>query len=83
MCSECMTTPCNSMCPNAPEPKSYGVCKYCGDKVIEGDEAAEINGDLYHLECLECYSTKELLKMLNVDVGEIKDNGGELYVSNS
>lgn len=37
MCSLCLKTPCDSRCPNAPEPKPVVNCKECGVGIFEGE----------------------------------------------
>ena len=52
MCDICLHTPCHSQCPNAPEPKSIGKCKYCDEPIYVGDEYVEVcDGELYHEDC--------------------------------
>ena len=38
MCSICLRNPCDSRCPNAPEPKPVEICSECGEGIYEGDE---------------------------------------------
>ena len=70
MCSVCLTHPCHPFCPNAPEPQSIGFCQDCGEEIFEGSEYAEINGDLYHKDCLDVMSTENLLKLFGVELQE-------------
>jgi len=66
VCAICLKSPCDSRCPNAPEPKAVYTCKYCDEGIIAGDEYAEINGDYYHIDCLEGMTARELLGMFDV-----------------
>ena len=38
MCKECLQTPCDSRCPNAPEPNVMGRCAQCGEELREDYE---------------------------------------------
>ena len=52
MCSVCRKSPCDSRCPNAPDPPTVYTCKYCGEPIVEGDEYVDVDGDFYHSECV-------------------------------
>ena len=43
----------------------------------QGDEFAEIDGDYYHVECLENMTTRELLALLDVytETAEMEGDG--------
>ncbi len=60
-----MRSPCDPRCPNAPEPPAVHTCKDCGEGIVPGDEFAEINGEYYHIECLENITTRELLAFVD------------------
>lgn len=66
MCAVCMRSPCDSRCPNAPEPQSMDTCPECDEGIIFGDEYAEIDGMKYHVDCLESKDIRELLKLFDV-----------------
>ena len=38
MCEICLSNPCSSRCPNAPEPKVRGHCKQCREDLREDYE---------------------------------------------
>ena len=71
MCSECGQTPCVTRCPNF-EDKKIGYCPFCNDEVLESEEYAEINDDIYHLECLANMDFKEVLKLMNIEINKEK-----------
>ena len=73
MCSECWQTPCSSRCPNAPEPTAIEKCSCCNEGIVHGEEMVEIDGEYYHLECVESMTTRELLELLGIDVVEAKE----------
>lgn len=54
MCDICGRTPCDSRCPNAPDPDAIFICKWCHEPIAIGEEYLEFGGDYYHLE--ECAS---------------------------
>lgn len=68
MCLGCRKMVCDSRCPNAPEPRSVGICRECDGSIQIGEEYAEIDGRKYHLECLDSMSARELLQLFDVDV---------------
>ena len=51
MCAICMKSPCDSRCPNAPEPPAVYTCKSCGEPIEVGEEYFELGGDHYHEDC--------------------------------
>ena len=53
------------------------TCKDCGEGIVSGDEFAEIDGDYYHVECLENMTTRELLALLDVytETAEMEGDG--------
>lgn len=70
MCSICRSYPCLSGCPNAPDPPSIGDCEYCREPIFVGDEYAEIDGEKYHKECLDEFSTSDWLEKLGESIKE-------------
>ena len=52
MCEYCHTYPHMPGCPNAPEPEVVGTCAWCEDDIITGEAYAEINGKMYHTDCI-------------------------------
>ncbi len=75
MCDLCLTAPCATGCPNAePRPIVSGRCPACRDPIRVGDEYVETPAGDYHLECLECLSTKELVKLLDYDIKEAQED---------
>lgn len=53
MCSVCLQNPCDSRCPNAPEPKPVCLCSECNEGIYEGDKYLEgVNGPV----CTTCSS---------------------------
>lgn len=61
MCVECRQIPCNSKCPNAPNPKVRGYCQQCGEELREDYEyyTDEIGNIFCSEDCaLEYYGVK-------------------------
>lgn len=61
MCELCMSFPCLSGCPNEEEAPVVATCATCGEPIYKGEEAADIDGNMHHVECLENITTRELL----------------------
>ena len=68
MCCECGHVPCLTGCPNAREEAQAGLCADCGQPIYHGEEMVDIDGTLYHLECVERMSTVELLALMGYTV---------------
>lgn len=68
MCEICHSFPCMSRCPNAPEPQSIGWCAYCNEPILAGEEYAKVQGNMYHEECLDDFSTSEWLELLGESI---------------
>lgn len=66
MCDLCHSFPCMTGCPNEPESEVVAVCPICDQSIYEGEEVAEINGALRHVECLEGMTAREILAMFDV-----------------
>ena len=61
MCVECRQIPCNSKCPNAPNPKVRGYCQQCRRELREDYEyyTDEIGNIFCSEDCaLEYYGVK-------------------------
>lgn len=56
-------------CPHAPAPRAVYVCEHCGVGICEGHLYVTVDGDRYHLDCLEDMSTRELLaEVFNIEI---------------
>lgn len=53
MCDVCLKLPCDSRCPNAPEPPSVYVCSGCGENILDGDYYWDIMGEQFCVHCIE------------------------------
>ena len=53
MCDICRKIPCDSRCPNAPDPPSVFVCSGCGDLIYDGDWYWDILDEQYCEACIE------------------------------
>ena len=62
MCEECRQTPCDSQCPNAPEPPAVFICDGCGEEIREGDDAWHVLYEVYCENCIDSFrSTAEYI----------------------
>lgn len=60
MCSVCLQNPCDSRCPNAPEPKPVCLCSECNEGIYKGDKYLEgVNGPV----CTTCLSDMTTARM--------------------
>ena len=53
MCNECRRNPCDSRCPNAPDPKPVFVCSGCGRTIREGEDYWDIMGEQWCESCID------------------------------
>lgn len=65
MCSICLSTPCLSGCPNAPEPEAVHLCVKCGHGIFEGDQYIDVQDGTICRECLDEMTIEEWLKMMD------------------
>ncbi len=68
MCQYCLTPQCPSGCPNYEGPDPEYVCDECGEGIYSDDKYVDIDGNRYHLDCVEDMSITDLLALLGVDV---------------
>lgn len=64
MCSVCLKTPCDSRCPNAPEPKPIYVCEKCGCGIFPGEKFFDGPEGYICEDCIDDMTSKEILEML-------------------
>jgi hypothetical protein len=53
ICKICRRIPCDSRCPNAPEPPTVYECTSCHGEIRVGDFAYVLDGFAYCEECVE------------------------------
>ena len=71
MCALCRKNPCDSRCPNAPEPKPVTICMSCGEGIYPGGRYLDLpEGEI----CESCVSN-----MSGIDV--LEHLGEELCVA--
>lgn len=51
MCDICHKSPCDSRCPNAPDPATIYECEYCKQPIVTGDYYYNHDGKYYHEDC--------------------------------
>ena len=64
MCSYCLSNPCRTGCPNAPDPEPVYICSLCGEGIYIGDKYFEGEDGCVCEECFEEFSPKDVLEML-------------------
>ena len=64
MCSVCLKNPCDSRCPNAPEPQAVTDCHRCNSPIYPGEEYARIGGVDYCESCIDDMPYCELIPLL-------------------
>lgn len=63
MCEICMKTPCDSRCPNAPEPKPVAICSECREGIYEGDKYFDGPDGPVCEACMEDKNVDEILEV--------------------
>lgn len=63
MCSLCLKTPCDSRCPNAPEPKPVVNCKECGVGIFEGERFYDSEKGSICEDCMDDMTVSEMLEL--------------------
>ena len=63
MCSLCLKTPCDSRCPNAPEPKPVVKCKRCNVGIFEGEKFYDSEKGPICEDCMDDMTVSEMLEM--------------------
>lgn len=53
ICEICRMIPCDSRCPNAPEPPVIYECTTCGAEIRVGERVYKLDGYPYCEECVE------------------------------
>lgn len=82
MCSVCLKSPCDSRCPNAPEPEAVEDCYVCDDPIIVGDEFIEIGEVSVCGDCIENMTIRKLSDITGLSCIEILlELGGELKIA--
>ena len=52
ICEICRMSPCDSRCPNAPEPPEVGECDNCGEEIREGEYIYRLGDYKYCERCV-------------------------------
>lgn len=53
MCDVCRKIPCDSRCPNAPEPPAVFICSNCGESIYNGDYYWDIMNEQFCENCVD------------------------------
>ncbi len=62
MCEICLSTPCRSQCPNAPEPTPVLQCSRCEEDIFEGEQYLCLPDGPLCETCLEDMTVYEFLE---------------------
>ena len=80
MCELCMTNPCDSRCPNAPEPEAVFKCSKCKEDIEEGELYYEFDGEHYHEDCFRDCAVDLLLENgASSGIAEVEENADDDY----
>lgn len=63
MCSVCLKNPCDSRCPNAPEPEPVFLCSECREGIFEGDKYFEGTDGPVCMDCLDGKTAEEIIEL--------------------
>lgn len=63
MCSMCLSSPCHSRCPNAPEPVAVHRCRKCGVGIFEGEKYLDASEGQICEGCLDDMTADEWLEL--------------------
>lgn len=75
MCDICRQWPCDSRCPNAPEPAAVYTCSYCGEPIQVGEECVSIEENHYHEDCFSDAAVGILFKEFGASKGVAEVDG--------
>ncbi len=62
MCAICGQFPCDSRCPNAPDPKTVVICEVCKEPIYEGEDMFKLDGCCYHDDCFRDCAVELLME---------------------
>lgn len=68
MCALCRKTPCDSRCPNAPEPTPIAICISCEEGIYSGDKYLDLTEGAICENCVDSMRGKELLEYLGEEL---------------
>lgn len=63
MCMVCGRLPCDSRCPNVPDPIPVLTCRECGEGIFQEDEYLETLSGAICKSCLEDMTVEEVLEI--------------------
>ena len=73
MCALCRHEPCDSRCPNAPEPIPTLHCESCREGIYVGDKYFDSSKGPICRDCLRDMSAEEILELVGEDLKEAKE----------
>lgn len=72
MCALCKQYPCNSRCPNAPEPEPVLTCIRCEEGIFAGSKYFESDEGPICEECIHDMNGIEVLELIGEEMIEAK-----------
>lgn len=72
MCALCRKEPCDSGCPNAPDPEPVHKCVMCGFGIFEGDRYWNSPEGPICECCVDDMSGKEILEKMDEELKEAR-----------
>lgn len=73
MCALCRQTPCDSRCPNAPEPQGVTNCEMCGEPIFEGDRCIIEGSTTICEDCAKNLSVTDFMELVGYDWDIMKE----------
>lgn len=73
MCALCRKEPCDSRCPNAPDPEPVYRCIVCGGGIFQGDRYWDSPDGAICDACVGGMSGKEVLEIMEEGLEEARE----------
>lgn len=74
MCAICRKEPCDSRCPNAPEPQPVTICIGCEEGIYPGEKYLDLPEGAICEECVGAMNGRELLEYLGQELCEAHES---------
>lgn len=72
MCALCRKEPCDSRCPNAPDPTPIKICICCEEGIFEGEKYLDLQEGAICKDCVESMRGTELMEYLGEEFSTAK-----------
>ena len=74
MCAICRKEPCDSRCPNAPEPQPVTICIGCEGGIYPGEKYLDLPEGAICEACVGAMNGRELLEYLGQELCEAHES---------